>query len=58
MPFCTQSHSKFQHFTFLSKKMDIETVCFENPKLNPKNHYNQRTPDFVTLLTVFVYILR
>ena len=25
---------------FLGHTLEIETVCFENPKLNPNNHYS------------------
>ena len=40
MSFGAQSHSKFQHFTFLGQKLEIETVCFENLKLNLDGYYS------------------
>ena len=40
---------KVSAFHFFSQKLEIETVWFESPKLNPNNHYSLRTVDFVTL---------
>ena len=33
---------KVSAFTFFIQKLEIETVCFENLKLNPNNHYGFR----------------
>ena len=32
--FGTQSYSKFQHFIYLSQKLEMGDVCLQNPKLN------------------------
>ena len=40
VPVGTQSYPKFQHFASFGKELEIETVCFENPKLNPNNNYS------------------
>ena len=52
--FGTQSYSSILFFV---PKMEIETVCFDNPKLNPNNHYSSSTSAFVRLLTVYVVYL-
>ena len=31
---------KISTFNFLCQKLEIEIVCFHNPKLNPNDHYS------------------
>ena len=40
VPFGSQSYSKFQYFIFFCQKLEIETVCFENPTSNHNNYYS------------------
>ena len=39
VPLSTESYSSFTIYIFLPK-LEIRTVCFENPKLNPNNLYS------------------
>ena len=31
---------KVSAFYYFGQKLEIKTVCFDNPKLNPNNHYS------------------
>ena len=46
---------KVSAFTFLIKKLEIETVCFENLKLNPNNHYGFRNTFECTITLCVVF---
>ena len=44
---------KLSTFYFLGgEKVDFETVCLENPKFNPYNHYTSSTVIFAILLSL------